>query len=133
VQQAVYALLSSDATLLTLAGEVLDYEPEQPPAKFIRIGNATERAWNTLGGTGQGWGWENTLTVHCYSYYRGDLEVLQMLNRVTALMNHAVWSISGYQTAICEYGDQVTKMLIETKNKVERRWIPAVFTFMVHE
>ena len=138
IQTAVYALLTGDATLATLAGgvaNILNYEPQEPPAKFIVVGNATEQGWNTLGGTAAGWGWDVTLTVHLYSYYAGDIEVLQMLERVTTLLNRpdGFGSVTGYGTVIAEYGDKLTRVLIETKDKQERRHIPALFSIKVHE
>lgn len=135
IQEAVYTTLSTDVTLLALTDAVLNYEPEEPPQKFIVIGSAMEQDWSTLGGIGSGWGWDTTVTVHCYSYYKGDLEVLQMLSRVTALLNQPAGfaTISGYQTMIAEYGEKVTKVLIETKDKRERRHIPALFSIKVHE
>jgi hypothetical protein len=133
IQGAIYTRLSGDATLLTLCDGVLNYEPEEPPQKFIVIGNATEQAWHTLGGTSAGWGWDATVTVHIYSYYKGDLEALRILGRVTALLNFYELSVSGYTTVICEYGEKLTKSMVETKNKQERRHIPAVFSIKVHE
>lgn len=135
VQDAVFDALAADATLAALA-TVLGYEPAEPPSEFIVVGSgATEEAWNTLGGANAGWGWETNVTVHLYSYYPGDLKVLQMLSRVTALLNIPTGfaSISGYSTVIAEYGEKPTRVVIETKDKRERRHIPAVFTIRVHE
>lgn len=136
IQTAVAAKLVADSTLATLVGGVENirgYEPEEPTAKFIVVGNATEMAWHTLGGTSAGWGWETTLTVHIYSYQKGDTEVLAMLGRVTALLNFASLTVTGYNTVICEYGEKITKVLVETKDKQERRHIPAIFSIRVHE
>lgn len=133
VQTAVYGVLSVDATLLALCPDIENFEPTDPPARFILVGNAIERTWNTFGGTSAGWGWHCELTVHIYSYYRGELEALQILSRVTALLNHQPLTVTGYPTAIVEYGDPGTKVMVETKDKRERRHIPAIFTILVHE
>lgn len=136
IQTAVYSVLTGDATLIALVGgveRIQNYEPQEPPANFIVVANATEQSANTLGGTSAGWGWDVTLTVHIYSYYSGDIEALGMLGRVTALLNHQPLTVTGYTTVICEYGDKLTKCLIETKDKQERRHIPAVFSINVHE
>lgn len=138
IQTAVAAVLSGDSALQALCGgveNILNYEPEEPPAKFLVIGNATEESWHTLGGRSAGFGWEATLTVHLYSYYKGDIEVLQILGRVTALLNFPdpPLTVTGYTTVISEYGEKMTRVLIETKNKQERRHIPALFTIRVHE
>ncbi len=137
VHAAVYALLVADSALETLVGgpdRIQNYEPEEPPSEFIVIGNATEESWNTLGGMDAGWGWEDTITVHLYSYYKGDLKVFQMLERVTVLLNRPDGIvIPGYATVMCEYGMKVTRALIETKDKQERRHIPAIFSLRLHE
>lgn len=134
IYTAVYGILSGDATLVALVDEILNYEPEEPLAKFIVIGTGTELAWNTLGGTSTGWGSDATLTVHIYSYYKGDIEALQILNRVTTLLNKPEgFPVSGYGTVIAEYGDKLTKVLVETKDKQERRHIPAVFSIKVRQ
>jgi hypothetical protein len=133
IQGAIFTRLSGDATLVALCPSILNYEPEEPPTEFIVIGNATEQGWHTLGGTSAGWGWDTTVTVHIYSYDKSDLEALQILSRVTELLNFYELPVSGYTTVICEYGEKLTKVLVETKNKQERRHIPAVFSIRVHE
>lgn len=134
IYTAVYGILSGDATLVALVDEILNYEPEEPPRKFIVIGSGTELAWNTLGGTDQGWGFDDTLTVHIYSYYKGDIEALQILNRVTTLLNKPEgFPVGSYGTVIAEYGDKLTKVLLETKDKQERRHIAAVFSIKVRQ
>lgn len=136
IYDAVYARISTDTTLLGLADStILGYEPEEPPTNFIVLGSGSEEAWHTLGGTATGFGWSCTVTVHLYSYYKGDLKVLQMLERVVALLNFHALSVAGYTsgTVICEYGEKMSKVLIETKDKRERRHIPAVFSVRVHE
>lgn len=134
VQTALYGVLSTDATLLTLCPDVLNFEPpSDPPERFLLIGNAIERSWNTLGGLSAGWGWRCEVTVHIYSYNRGEIEALQILSRVTALLNFQPLTVTGYPTAIVEYGEPGTKVLVETKDKRERRHIPAIFTVLVHE
>lgn len=133
VQEAIVTRLEADSTLQGLASFIGGYEPEIPPENFIVVGNATEMAWHTLGGTNQGLGWETTITVHCYSYYKGDLPALRMLSRVSELLSFYNLVVSGYNTVMCEYAERVTKVLVETKGKVDRRHIPAVFTVRVHE
>jgi hypothetical protein len=136
VQTAVYAVLSGDATLATLVGGVANiqnYEPEEPPTEFVFVGNAIERAYNTMGGNVVGFGWEVQLTVHIYSYYKGDINALNILNRVTTLLNQQPPTVAGYSKVMCAYGDPVTRVHIETKDKQERRHIPALFTITVRE
>lgn len=136
IHEVVYDVLSADATLQALvdgAQNIGNFEVESPPTRFIVIGNATEQDWHSLGGIDAGWGWLTTITVHIYSYYEGDLEALQILARVSALLNFAALTVPGYQTAICEYAERPTRVLVETKGKIQRRHIPAMFTIRVHE
>jgi hypothetical protein len=136
IQTAIAAVLVGDATLASLVGGVANirgYEPEEPTSEFIVVGNATEQADHTLGGTSAGWGWYVTLTIHIYSYQKGDTKVLQILSRLTTLLNFAALSVTGYGTVICEYGDKISKVLVQTKDKQERRHIPAIFSIRVKE
>ena len=132
VQDALTDILKADAALLTLCPDIKNFEPTDPPDRFIVVGNATERQWHTLGGKESGFGWHIELTVHIYSYYRGEFEALQILNRVTALLNQQPVSVSGYTGAMVEYAMPMTKVLTEIKEKRERRHIPAMFTVKVH-
>lgn len=133
IQTAIYGVLSADATLLALCPDVLNFKPTEPPDRFIVIGNAIERSWNTLGGLSAGWGWRCEVTVHIYSYYRGEFKALEIHDRVTALLNFQPLTVTGYPTAIVEYGDPATKVLTETHDKREWHHIAAIFTVSVHE
>jgi hypothetical protein len=136
IQTAIAAVLTGDATLVGLVGgakNLRNDEPESPPSEFIVVGNATEQSWNTLGGPDAGWGWDVSLTIHIYSYYQGELKALQILNRVTALLNFQAVTVTGYPTVICQYGDDMTRVLLETADKQQRRHIPAMFSIKVHD
>jgi hypothetical protein len=137
VQAAVDAVLVGDATLAALVDGVENirgFEPEQPPRRFIVVGNATEEANHSLGGPVVGFGWIVTYTVHIYSYQKGDTEVLAALERVSELLNFATLTVTGYTKVTCEYAsDRPARVLVETKGKQERRHIPAVFTITVRE
>lgn len=133
VQEAIVTRLEADSTLQGLASFIGGYEPEIPPENFIVIGDGTEVANHTLGGTEQGWGWIDQVKVNCISYYKGDYIALQMLTRVTELLNFYPLTVSGYPTVICEYAADKMKNLTETKGKVDRRHIHAIFTITVHD
>jgi hypothetical protein len=129
VQDAIFGVLHGDATLLALA-PVYNDVPDGTAYPYVEIGTATERPWHTLGGATSGIGWNATVTVHIWSRYQGDLEALNILTRVTALLNFATLAVTGFTTALCE-ADQV-KVLVEQVEKVETRHVAAIFRIRVH-
>lgn len=137
VYEAVYDALVGDATLAALVGgaeNIKNFEPQEPPRTFIVVGHGTEQESNMLGGIDTGWGWDATVTVHIYSYYTGDIRALEILQRVTTLLNKPDGiTVDGYSHATCRYGVKMTKVLIETKDKQERRHIPAIFSVKVQQ
>ena len=127
IQAAIYSRLHGDATLLALAPVLGDVNEDQA-FLYILISNATEVPWNTMGAAG--FGWNATITVHILSQYAGDLEALNILNRVATLLNHYALSVTGYTTVLCEPED--SKMLLEYPNKVEQRHVVARYRIRVH-
>jgi hypothetical protein len=129
IQAAIYSRLHGDSTLLALAPVVGDVNEDQA-YPYVLISNATEVPWDTMGGSTTGFGWNATMVVHILSRYAGDLEALNILNRVSTLLNHYALTVSGYTTVICESED--AKMLLEYPNKVEQRHVVARFRIRVH-
>jgi hypothetical protein len=136
IQAAVWSVLSGDATLAALAPVTNDATEDQT-YPFIQIANATAVPWNTLGGTDRNFGWLCTISVHGYSRYEGDNEILTFMQRVIALLNFATLTVTGYATVICEldpdHSPMPAKVLIEYPQKVERRHMPVIFRIRVHE
>lgn len=136
VQAAIWSVLSADATLAALAPVTNDATEDQT-YPYILIANANGTPSNTFGGITQGFGWVCRVTVHGYSRYEGDQEVLTFMQRVIALLNFAALTITGYSTVICELDPDESpmpaKVLLEYPQKVERRHMPVIFKITVHE
>jgi Protein of unknown function (DUF3168) len=133
ILEAVVAVLAADATLATLITGVFNDVPDQQAFPYVLVRTATERGMHTLGGAAVGLGWNNVIRVHVYSRYQGDLEALQILERVVALLNFAALTVTGYTHVTCEYANAgaVARVLVEDVDKVETRHIPAEFRVRV--
>jgi hypothetical protein len=136
VQAAIYSILSSDTTLTDMAPVTNDATEDQT-YPYILIANANATPWNTLGGTTRGFGWRLRVTVHGYSRYEGDRDVLTFMQRVVELLNFTTLTIAGYSTVMCELDPDESpmpaKVLLEYPQKVERRHMPLIFKISVHE
>ena len=136
VQDAIWNVLSGDSTLTALA-QVTNDATEDQTYPYILMANATAVPCNTIGGADRGFGWDCRVTIHGYSRYEGDREVLTFMQRVIQLLNFATLSIAGYSTVICELDPDESpmpaKVLLEYPQKVERRHMPVMFKISVHE
>jgi hypothetical protein len=130
---AVYSRLNGDATLTALA-EVVGDEAEDQTHPFVLVPGAEAQPWNTLG---RSYGWACAITPVVYSRYDGDLEAIQIGERVTALLNDYALTVTGYPTVICEVDPDNSpvpvKIRIETPQKIERRALALRFRILVHE
>jgi hypothetical protein len=100
INAAVYSRLSGDATLTTTLGAaVVNDEAEDQAHPFVLVPGAGAQPWNTLG---LSYGWQCELTPVVFSRYEGDLEAIQIAERVIALLNDYAFTVTGYQTVICE-------------------------------
>lgn len=131
IQAAVYALLNGDATLLGLVEGVFNDVPDSTAYPHVLIGNAHETPWDTFGTATTGRGKRVLLRVHIYSQYQGDLEALQILDRVVMLLDNQTLTVTGYGTVLTTYHQG--RVLIEDVEKVETRHIPAEFLVWVHQ
>ena|SRR5687768_10338046 len=139
---AVYSRLSGDATLPTLdlspdsavTVSVVGDEAEDQVHPFVLVPGAEAQPWNTLG---RSYGWACAITPVVFSRYDGDLEAIRIGERVTALLNDYEFTVTGYNTVICEVDPDSSpvpvKIKIETPQKIERRALAIRFRILVHE
>jgi hypothetical protein len=135
INAAVYSRLSGDATLTTTLGAaVVNDEAEDQAHPFVLVPGAGAQPWNTLG---LSYGWQCELTPVVFSRYEGDLEAIQIAERVIALLNDYVFTVTGYQTVICEVDPDQSPLPIKVKTeypqKLERRALAVRFAITVHE
>lgn len=136
IQEALATLLAADATLMALVTDVVNDvpAPSGPDAlqyPYVLISNASELPWHTMGTATTGIGWHVVVRLHIYSRYQGDKEALTILERLVTLLNFQSLTVAGYGTMICEY--QAGRVLVEDREKIEVRHIPAEFKFWAHQ
>jgi hypothetical protein len=107
LQSAVYAALTGDATLDALldgaSDGVFDAIPEASTAqKYVLVGEGFDTSDGTLGRNGH----DVQLTVHCYTEdsnkQRGNKTVLDIANRVIAVLDGAALTVSGHTLVTLE-------------------------------
>jgi hypothetical protein len=91
VQQAIYAKLTGDPTLMGLINGVWDYVPEKDAYPYLVIGEAVETPDNRHGGFGR----QTVVTLHVWTQYHGHSKGLAIGARVTALLDHQPLTITG--------------------------------------
>ncbi len=132
VQTALYGTLSADATYLALvAGGVHNDVPEGVSYPHSVISQPTETPWHTLGGPSTGLGWNVLARVHTYSRYQGDLEALNIHNRIVTLLNFASVAVTGFTYAMWEY--EQGRLMVEATEKMETRHMVTEFRVMVRQ
>ncbi len=131
VEAAIRSAVLADATFNALCpGGLASHEDDQQVYPFVLFDNSMERPANTMGGATSGIGRELIVRMHIYSRYKGDVEALEILERLIELLDFTTLTVSGYGTVIVEY--LTAKVLIEDRKKLETRHIAAEFKVTVH-
>lgn len=132
IQTAIYAVLSADATLTSLAtGGVHNDIPDGQAYPHVLISRATETPRHTLGGLNAGIGWSDIIRIHVYSRYQGDREAMLIDERITALLNFQALTVAGYSSVIIEREEM--RLLVEAIEKIETRHLVAEYRVWVHQ
>ncbi len=84
-----------------------------------------------MGGASDGLGWKDIIRIHVYSRYQGDLEALQIHDRIVALLNYQPLTVAGYATALVEY--ESMRVLVEDIKKLETRHLVCEICVRVHQ
>jgi len=139
IQTALYGKLHGDATLGALLAPsrrdggfgVFNDVPDEQPYPYVQIGSGRELPWHTMGTATDGIGWNDSVTVHIWSRYQGDVEALAILTRVVGLLNFASIPVTGFATQFISLEE--ARVLVEQVEKVETRHVSAVFRMQVHQ
>lgn len=132
IQTAIYTVLNADATLLALAtGGVHNDVPEGQSYPHVLISKASLTEWNTMGGASTGLGWNVVIRTHTYSRYQGDLEALQIHERIVALLHYQTLTVTGYSTVICHL--ETHRVMVEDIDKIETRHVVDEYRVQVHQ
>lgn len=95
LQQAIYARLSGDATLVTTLGAAVYDEPPAGVAfPYVVVGDTTETPNDTMGVTGR----DLTVTIHTWSRYRGMREISRMQDRIDQLLDRWLPTVAGWNS-----------------------------------
>ena len=98
VQAAVRAALVANATFTALVGtRVYDHVPELATFPYVTIGESTAIPFDVKDKTGM----EQTLTLHCWSRYRGRKECKDVLSAIYGVLNRATLTVTGHTFVDC--------------------------------
>lgn len=103
-QRTIYTTLRNDTTLLGLVTGVFDAVPQGTAYPFVAIGELTEVDFATFDREGS----ENTMTIHIWSAYDGNAEILRILDRVNELLDGKELAMAGHHLVSIEYENGVT-------------------------
>ncbi len=132
VEAAIRTLVIADTTFNTRCpGGLASHEDDVQEYPFVLFDKSSEMPWDTLGGATTGLGRAVMLRMHIFSRYKGDVEALEILERLVELLNFGTLSVSDYTTVIVEYFS--SKVLIEDRKKLETRHIPVEFLVRLHQ
>ena len=95
LQEAVFAALSTDATLQALLGgaNVFDGAPRNAAAPYVHLGEMSARDWSTATEAGA----EVNFAIVAWSRTPGRSEGLAIADRVAALLHDAALALDGWR------------------------------------
>jgi hypothetical protein len=91
LQQAVFAELNGDATLMALVDDVYDQPPADASYPFVAIENVIADDWSFSGGQGV----RAQIELAAYSRYHGKSECHSILARIESLLHEATLTSAG--------------------------------------
>jgi len=93
LRQALYNRLTGDATLAGMVTGVFDYVPETQTFPYIVIGEFTEAPDHTFTEERR----NVTGTLHVWSDKKSDMELLEIVDRLTTLLDHNEFPVTGWK------------------------------------
>lgn len=100
---------------------------------YVIVEAGFEVPFNTLGeSTDPKWGGEATVQVRVISQYRGDAEVLSVMDKVRAALDGHEFTLAGYQPAVMTFESQAP-MFKDTVAGTTTRELVAEFAATVHQ
>jgi len=92
VQTVVYGLLAGSAELNSLVEGIYDEAPEDATFPYVTIGESVHNEGDTVNTLGD----DASVTVHCWSRYRGKKEVKEIQGAIYNALHRASATYSGY-------------------------------------
>ena len=95
LQQALYASLSGDATLVSLLGgaRIFDDVPQGTPYPYVTFAQSDATDWSTGTESGD----EHIVTFHVWSRDAGRKSVHEILDRIRSLLHDQSLALSGHR------------------------------------
>ena len=100
---------------------------------YVLVKGVDETPFNTMGGTADQpkWGGVATLRVRVVSQFRGDAEVMALMNLVKVALDGQPLAVVGYPTAIVKF--ERADMLEDTINNIVTRELVGTFSVTAHQ
>lgn len=102
VQEAVYGALTSSTAVQGLLGSparVYDMVPPSATFPYATLGDVVVKEYDTKDQTG----FEQSLTLHVWSRYRGRKELKQIIQTIYDVLHNAVLSVAGANVVSCQF------------------------------
>jgi len=98
LQRAVFIALSGDIGLASMIGgnKIYDYAPPAAGFPYITFGRSSVFDWSTATESGI----EHILTLHVWSQAKGKKEVLEVMERVGALLHDLALTLSEHHLVL---------------------------------
>lgn len=121
VQQAIYSVLTGDATLMGLVTGVFDFVPEGTAYAYVTLGEVITTPENRH----RGFGRSVVETLHIWTRERGFAGALAIEDRITQLLDHQPLTLTGHHTVSVRY--EFSQTLIDPEPPGDIRHIPLRF------
>jgi hypothetical protein len=106
VQTAIFAILDADATLSALVTGVFDDVPESyTDFPYVTLGEDVLTEFDTDGLLG----FRVSVTIHCWSQYKGQRETKLIQDAIYRALHHIDVTVSGYNMVLSRQVDQTSE------------------------
>lgn len=92
LQQSLFARLSGDERLSSKVTGVYDYVDENTPYPYVTIGDPVVVPFSTKTSKGE----ETTVTIHCFSDYKGKKEAYEILTLILQSISRELLTVNGF-------------------------------------
>jgi hypothetical protein len=106
VQTAIFAILDADVTLSALVTGVFDDVPESyTDFPYVTLGEDVLTEFDTDGVLG----FRVSVTIHCWSQYKGQRETKQVQDAIYRALHHLAMTVPGYNMVLSRQVDQTSE------------------------
>ena len=95
LQQAIFAVISTDPPLLALLGgpHIYDDVPQPVSHPYLTLGQSISRDWSSVGDTGE----EHIITLHVWSRASGRKQTHQIMSAVRDALHDRALALAGHR------------------------------------